>query len=252
MIRTEAELVQPVLHTREVLCEAGLVTTLAPSSYWTASAEVVLPKFEKTQQGDMFMFADYDKSKDVLRVEFGGNSFDEYVRRSEGDSNITADDLRHLFIGHAIVHDLAIRGLRPERVSAFSEAVDEENGLFAELFLDGVVDQDEGYATVQEYFAGDVDKIAAVNVARFAIGVVYESFERVDKGFQHRVTTHFRAEIEETLATASQYQQMAMVRFHKTPEQARRLFVEQINSLKLAAAYPKSQTDVQRFLTIYE
>lgn len=193
---------------------------------------------------------DINKKTKQMTVTFGVEPFEVYVQEyadQEGDEQ----DLLRLFVGFGFVHDLAIRALSPERTDDFIEHITKPNGLYGELFESGMIDSAEHHAIIQEFILGDDDRIAKVNVSRFAIGAVCEALAPFDPGFRARITNMFRPALGRFLESGDVYIGTASRIFDQRPEKAQTMFAEHIKDFDLAAAFPKNNQEVAAFVDVY-
>lgn len=241
----------PIVEVTEALRNYDVLQPLHPERFWLGNIAVASEAEASNPQG-LPVEVDFDKKQRLMMVTIGEHTLDDYMSSYAGDENPqTKHDLLQLFTGYALVHDLTIRALSPEKVPDFIEHISQPNGLYNDLLGSGILDDSDNEKLVREYLIGDDDRIAKVSVARFAVGAVCEAMLPADRGFRRRITSIFRPELETFLRHGKKYRQTAQEKFYASPERAIEMLAEHVKDFDLAAAFPKSGQEVSNFVEIY-
>lgn len=255
--RHEAEQQEVVLDLQGIASEVltnlstyDALRPLRPERYWKGGLSTAWVDYVTSNQG-LPVEVDYDKKQRTMFVHMDRIGFEEYVAGYGDESPQANQDMLRLFVGYGLVHDLAIRALSPEKAEDFIEHITHPNGLYNAILGDRTGNSYENEEVIREYVIGDDDRVAKVNVARFAVGAVCEAMRVNDGGFRKRITRIFRSEFGTFLQNGNAYRQMAQDVFDQSPKKANEMFVEHIKDFDLAAAYPKTSQEVEEFVNIY-
>lgn len=244
------DLYVPIAEVTEALLSYDALAILRPERYWSGTPRIEIAAEVSNPQG-LPVEVDFDKKQKSMVIRIGEHLMEEYADGFGDEAGQTHSDLLKLFVGYAFVHDLAIRVLPPEKADDFIEHITKPNGLYAELLASGLLEKNDNHQVLHEFLIGDEDRIAKVNVARFAIGAVCEALSAKDRQFRRRITTMFRPEFETFLHNGASYRGMAEGVFDQSPDKAKEMFVEHIKDFDLAAAFPKYAREVEEFVEIY-
>jgi hypothetical protein len=243
-VRTQAETV------RDALVVLPVIRPLRPERYWSGHIAIVEER-ELDQEPDVPVLANFKRREGSLNLTFHSASFEGVTEALTDGRPGTRRDLMALYIGHAMMSVLTIQALPPRKTTEFIEHISMPNGLFEELVISGLVNENSQYKTMNEFFIGNEDRIPKVSVARFATGAVYMAMNAQDPSFQERMTEIFRRDLDAELAVGDSYRATARGLNDISPDKSQEMFAEHIKWFNLGAAFPKRPVDIEDFVDVY-
>jgi hypothetical protein len=242
--REQAELV------RNALVVLPVIRPLRPELYWSGDITITEDR-ELDREPDVPVVANFKRREGSLQLTFHSSSFEGVAEVLAEGNTENRRDLLALYIGHAMMSVLTIQALPPRKTTEFIEHISMPNGLFEELVVSGLVDENSQYKTMNEFFIGNEDTIPKVSVARFATGAVYMAMNARDPGFEERMIGIFQRDLDAELALGDSYRATARGLNDISPDKSQEMFAEHIKWFNLGAAFPKRPPDIEDFVDVY-
>ncbi|HLB66564.1 MAG TPA: hypothetical protein VJJ78_03145 [Candidatus Saccharimonadales bacterium] len=239
--------------TREELKHLGalsILSALEPERFWDGNLTVT--KLDQPKRRGVFVVdVDYDRKTNTLDVSVDAPSLSE-MTDFQTASDQQQEELIRSYLAIGLVHDLTIRALRPERVDDFSERVTNPDSLLTLLMNKKMVDGEGAFSVMEEFMRGDEDRVARLNVFRFALGVTVLAHIEDNPSLGEQMEKMFRPSVESLINNGPEYERTAEEVFLVDKPRSSRMFAEHVDEFELAAVLPMQESEILQFINLYQ